>query len=311
MFLIRFEGKKINFYFSIFSILTTIACLGYVALVSSKSLNEAILANKIVYVGGCFAPLVLFFAVCSFCNVKLSKLIRLFCYGYSFFVFSLVCTIGYNDFYYKDVQLLDMGSYSTLKYNYGFGHNFFYLILYGYIAIEFVILIYNLSKNNKISKKSIISLLLIQIITVFLFALSRMFHLPFEIMPLVYIVDNCFLFFLHRRMSIYNIEDCVNNSLQNQDTYGYILFDIKENYIGSNKIAQEIIPELEKCKIDRKIDNIPKIYDFLLLIKEFNKALKFNKVPREHDLESNDKHYICTVKKNLAQRKSLWIHNRN
>ena len=46
MFLARFEGKKINYYFTIFSLLTSVASLGYVSLVTSSSVSEAILANK-------------------------------------------------------------------------------------------------------------------------------------------------------------------------------------------------------------------------------------------------------------------------
>ena len=109
MFLAHFEGKKINYYFTIFSLLTSIASLGYICLVTSSSVSEGILANKIIYLGGCFAPLVLFFAICSICNLKINKWLKILCFGYSFFVYALVCTIGYSEIYYKDVSLVDMG----------------------------------------------------------------------------------------------------------------------------------------------------------------------------------------------------------
>ena len=113
MFLSRFEGKKINYYFTIFSLLISIASLGYVCLINSSNVTEGILANKIIYLGGCFAPLVLLFAICSICNFKVNRWIRILLLGFNFFVYGLVCTIGYSEIYYKDVSLVDMGNYAV------------------------------------------------------------------------------------------------------------------------------------------------------------------------------------------------------
>ena len=297
MFLSRFEGKKINYYFTIFSLLISIASLGYVCLINSSNVTEGILANKIIYLGGCFAPLVLLFAICSICNFKVNRWIRILLLGFNFFVYGLVCTIGYSEIYYKDVSLVDMGNYSVLEYSYGFGHNFFYVLLYGYIVVELVILIYSLINKHTVSRKSITVLILVQIINVILFVVSRVFDFPFEIMPFVYIFDCSLLFYLHRRISMYNIEDCVNNSLQNQDTYGYIVFDTHLNYVGCNQIIPKIIPEIEKCKVDSKVDNIPSMTVFLQWIKEYDNALLNNQTPMENDYEVNDEHYLCSVER--------------
>ena len=297
MFLARFEGKKINYYITIFSLLTSIASLGYVSLVTSSSVSEAILANKIVYLGGCFAPLVLFFAICSICNLKINKWVKILCFGYSFFVYALVCTIGYSEIYYKDVSLVDMGGYSVLEYGYGFGHNFFYVILYGYIIIELIILIHSLIKKHSVSRKSILILISTEIISVALFIISRFFDFPFEIMPVVYVVDCCLLFYLHRRISMYNIEDCVNNSLQKQDTYGYIVFDTHLNFIGNNGIVKKIIPEIEECRVDSKVNHIPKMNTFIKWIEESEKRLNENLSSKEYDFESNGEHYVCSVER--------------
>ena len=171
------------------------------------------------------------------------------------------------------------------------------MLLYGYIVVELVILIYSLINKHTVSRKSITVLILVQIINVILFVVSRVFDFPFEIMPFVYIFDCSLLFYLHRRISMYNIEDCVNNSLQNQDTYGYIVFDTHLNYVGCNQIIPKIIPEIEKCKVDSKVDNIPNMTVFLQWIKEYDNALLNNQTPMENDYEVNDEHYLCSVER--------------
>ena len=58
-----FENKKLNIYFLIISLIMTVASCGYVALAVSENAREAILANKLSYLGGCFVPPITLFLV--------------------------------------------------------------------------------------------------------------------------------------------------------------------------------------------------------------------------------------------------------
>lgn len=51
-----FENKKLNIYFLVICLIMTIANGGYIALAVSENVGEALLANKLSYLGGCFVP---------------------------------------------------------------------------------------------------------------------------------------------------------------------------------------------------------------------------------------------------------------
>ena len=48
-----YENKKANYYFMLSMIVMALSNCGYLAVALSSELNEAILANKIGYLGGC------------------------------------------------------------------------------------------------------------------------------------------------------------------------------------------------------------------------------------------------------------------
>ncbi|MGN1134771.1 MAG: hypothetical protein ACI4SF_00960 [Oscillospiraceae bacterium] len=41
--------------------------------------------------------------------------------------------------------------------------------------------------------------------------------------------------------------------LSNQTTYGYVLIDKQKRYLGCNSTAKTILPDLEKCEVDKLI----------------------------------------------------------
>ena len=51
------RNKNVDSVFMLFAVLVTINCLGRYVLASAETLELAIWANKFLYVGGCFAPL--------------------------------------------------------------------------------------------------------------------------------------------------------------------------------------------------------------------------------------------------------------
>ena len=49
----------------------TIANGGYLAIAISTNVSEAILANRICYLGGCFIPPITLFLLCAIANYKI------------------------------------------------------------------------------------------------------------------------------------------------------------------------------------------------------------------------------------------------
>lgn len=285
-----FENKKINNYFMILVFLMTLANGGYLAIALSTTVEEAILANKIVYLGGCFVPVVMLFLICTLTNYKMPAWLRCIFYGYSFIVYSMVLTIGYTPFYYEETQLEKFGSVSVLKHTYGPGHDFFYVILYGYIFIKIGLLVYTMFKKKAVSRKNLWILAISEIATILLFIIWRMIDAKIEIMPLAYTINCLILLYMFRRGMMYSLEDNIAGSVNKKESFGYMMFDKHLNYLGSNNKAVRIFPKLAECIIDRPIKNVSEINCILDWILEYRHSEKDT-----FSYEDSEFHYECKI----------------
>ena len=294
-----FENKKLNIYFLIISLIMTVASCGYVALAVSENAREAILANKLSYLGGCFVPPITLFLVCSMCNFKPKKWLKLLLYAYSFFVYSMVLATGFSTFYYKSITLQKYMGVTAFSYVDGPGRIFFNLLLYGYIIVQVFILVYSLIKKHYVSRKNVWLLLCLEIINISSFIIGRTISPFFEVMPFLYAVDSIICLIVYLRGMGYNVEDNLISAYVQKQQYGYVMFDNKRRFIGSTPAAEEIFPDLKLCIVDKKIDHI----ESLSLINEWLDKYS-NRVDEEFFYEQGDKHFECKIKRIWSKNKA-------
>ncbi len=280
-----FDNKKINYYFMMLILIMAISNGGFLALGLSDSVETAILANKIAYLGGCFTSPIMIFIICSLCKYSLSKWVRFAIYGYCLLVYGMILTVEYNQLYYTESHIEKLGDATILVNEYGIGHSLFYVILYGSVIIQFALIIHSMVKKHSVSRKNLKYLFALEAMNVALFFISRFIHVDFEIMPALYAFDGIILLLINRRARIYNIEENVIASLEKQGCNGYIMFDNRLNYLGCNKAAEAIFPELRNCYVDYRIKNIPELEKILDGLSE-NETGVFT-------LKADDKHYEC------------------
>ena len=72
-FLLFFREKKLNYYILAILALITISNAGNYLMAIADTLNEAILAKKIYYVGGCFIPPIMLMVIFKMCNINIKK----------------------------------------------------------------------------------------------------------------------------------------------------------------------------------------------------------------------------------------------
>lgn len=266
MLVYTYENKKANYYFMLSMLIMAVSNCGYLALALSTDLNEAVLANKIGYLGGCFTPLITLFLICTVCNYRIPNWIRYILFGYTFLVYFMVLTIGYNNFYYKDLSLGKLGNVTVLVHSYGVGHIFFYVILFGYLVLEIGFLVYYLIKKRTVSRNKLWTLSIMLIMNIVIFIIGRMIHPDLEIMPLLYVLDGWIFLYLQKKNMMYNLEDSIASTIQKQEVYGYIMFDNELKYMGCNNVALNAFPGIEKCKVDSVLegaDDIKVLSDWL------------------------------------------------
>ena len=114
-------------YFSVF-----IVNGGYLCLSVSKSLSEALLANRIAYLGSAFLPLCMLMTIMQVCKTGFRKLWTAILLPVSCIVFLIAASPGYLDCYYKSVTLNITDGLTTLVKEYGPLHNVYLIYLVSY-----------------------------------------------------------------------------------------------------------------------------------------------------------------------------------
>ena len=250
-------NKHYDINISAIFILIPIANIGYLFSSLAINANEATIANKIIYLGGCFLTFFITMSVWNLCNIKVNRYIRFLLFALSTFMYILVLTIGYRDYYYKDFYL-DETSGQFVKV-YGIGHSFFIALVLGYMIIGVTTIVYTLFKKKQASKTVTILLFIPEFLAFVGYFGNTLFGRKIDVMPLTYVLAQIVYLLIVRRMALYNTSEMVVESMVRTGDTGFINIDFKNHYLGSNETAQNILPELKELRVDDSIDKVEKL----------------------------------------------------
>lgn len=288
-FICEYENRKTNYYYLVLIMLMMLANAGYLAVAVSKTLEEAILANKILYIGGCFVQPVTLLLICTLANYKLKPWMKYLNYGFSVFVYAMALTVGYSDLYYKEVYLKTYKDVTVIGHTYGIGHTLFYIMIIGHTLLEVGLICYILIKKRTVSRKNLIGLVTIVVINVYLFVVGGVINSAIEVMPAAYAVNCIVLMIMFHKGKMYNFEDILANH-QTEEKNAYIMFDEHLNFLGCNHVAEQIFPQLIEAVVDK-----PLIQDVAgkNIVGWIQRNYKDQEVSFEY--ESHGAHYECNV----------------
>ena len=122
--------KKKELWFSLLFISVFVVNTGYFALSVSKTLDAALIANRISYLGSAFLPLSMLMTIVSLSRLKYKKWFPSLLLTITIGVFLIAASPGYLDIYYKSVELRTVNGVSVLIKEYGPWHSIYlyYLI---------------------------------------------------------------------------------------------------------------------------------------------------------------------------------------
>jgi len=103
-------------------ILLPIVNLGCVWMFWAPTLEIAILSNKIVYIAGCFWPLLGTKAILSLCNVTIKKIYTIIAFAISFVFYGFALTTDKPGALYKSIDYLVVDGRYELYPEYGWMH---------------------------------------------------------------------------------------------------------------------------------------------------------------------------------------------
>lgn len=250
-FLLR--NKNIDTLFVLFSIMVAINCLGRYMLVTSQTLEMALWATRFLYIGGCYAPMLVVFVLARLCNHKIPLILRIVMITYSTVVMSLVLTVGRTAIYYKSVELAYRNGYSYLIKSYGPMHALYptMLIMYGIIMLIYIL--YTVKNRNHISFRLVLTLSTCCFLIIALYIFERIVKSDISIMSIGYLVGVSLLINYFDRINMYDMSSNLVNNIDKLKEYGYIVFDDKYRYITANNYLKELFPEIKEWTVDKVV----------------------------------------------------------
>ena len=245
---------KVSSIYALIYLMITICDFGYLHLLRSQTLEGALLANSITYLGGCFIPFLMLLGVCNICHVRQKSwmvALELICCLSSFL---LVCTSGKNKLNYLSVWLDTSGKYTRLMKEYGPFHNLYTLGMVMFIMATYAVIIWTYRRKRDVSYITALGLAIICSIDIITYFIEMLLKVTVKLMPFAYLLTECGLFWLVSRIKKYDISAVVSDYYSKSKEYGFVLIDKNMHYMGSNEVAEKWEPTLAELQVDRDIE---------------------------------------------------------
>ncbi len=238
-------------------VLVPITCLGYLLYSLSTSLEEALACQKMIYIGGCYLAMFIFLSILDICKIDIPQWIRVLLFAFCTIIYGSILTIGYKPWYYKEVSFFVAGGIPLLKKSYGFMHTIYYVSLVALFLAGLLVIFRSWKKQRQIPRSLLILFIVPESVSIFTFLVGRLLHIPVDVYPIGYVLALVVYIIISNRISLYNVNETVVESMVREREIGYVSFDFKERYLGSNHMAQLLMPELLLLAVDDKLGDSP------------------------------------------------------
>ena len=192
------ENWLIWLYFSVF-----VANLGYLTLSLSKTVEEALLANRLAYLGCVFLPLFMMMTIMKVCRMNCSKFVIGILIAVSFIIFLIAASPGYLDCYYKAVSLEFINGTAKLVKEYGPLHSMYFIYLFAYLAGMIGIIIYSAIRKRVSSSKHATLLVVVVSFNICIWLIEQLINWDFEFLSVSYIASELLLLLLYGMIQDY------------------------------------------------------------------------------------------------------------
>ena len=166
---------------------------GYFALSVSNTLNCALMANRVAYLGSVFLPVSMLMIIAGEVNLKPNKWLVLLMFAAAAFVFIVAASPGYSDIYYAEVTLAEINGATVLQKVYGPWHGIYLAYLFIYFAATIGVVLWSAISHRVHSVQHAVLLAAILIVNVGVWFIEQLVRIDFEMLAVTYIICEMFL----------------------------------------------------------------------------------------------------------------------
>lgn len=192
--------KKEKWFVLLFSSVLVVN-IGYFCLAVSSSLEEALMANRLAYLGSVLLPMSMLMIILKVTNTKYKKWLPFCLICISAFVLFVAASPGYLDIYYKEVSFEVINGVSRLVKVYGSWHNLYLLFLFGYFGVMVATIIHAAKKKTIDTTAHAIILAIAVFVNIGVWFIEQLVSIEFEMLSISYIISELFLLGVHLIMT--------------------------------------------------------------------------------------------------------------
>ena len=163
--------------------------LGYTLIAFANTVEFALFANKITYLGQVLIPLCMFMLISKLCGYTYKKWVLGVLIGVAVIMFAIICTTGYLDWYYTSATIEKVDGATVLHKEYGVLHpiNLIYIILY-FVGMITVIGL-SLGQHKSASQKHACGMLLIVLGNIAMWCFGKIIPWDVEFLSVTYLMS--------------------------------------------------------------------------------------------------------------------------
>ena len=163
--------------------------LGYTLIAFANTVEFALFANKITYLGQVLIPLCMFMLISKLCGYTYKKWVLGVLIGVAVIMFAIICTTGYLGWYYTSATIEKVDGATVLHKEYGVLHpiNLIYVILY-FVGMITVIGL-SLGQHKSASQKHACGMLLIVLGNIAMWCFGKIIPWEVEFLSVTYLMS--------------------------------------------------------------------------------------------------------------------------
>ncbi len=193
------KQKKVWFVLLFTSVL--VVNIGYTLLAVSTSLEMALMANRVAYLGSVFLPFSMLMIILGVTNMQPKKWLPATLLGLAAVVFLIAASPGILEIYYKEVSFEIVSGVSTLNKVYGPLHPLYLFYLVGYFAAMVTIIIHASIKKTVDTTAHAVILTMAVLVNIGVWLIEQLADFDFEMLSISYIISELFLLSVHLVMN--------------------------------------------------------------------------------------------------------------
>lgn len=190
------------------SIFVFLCNAGYFFMSISRTLEGALMGNRVAYLGSVFLILFMLLIIMEVSGVKPVKSVQVLFLCISAAVFTITATGGITDIYYKDVELVIINGTAKLVKEYGIMHSVYYVYVFTFFLAMICVILYSVLKKRAEVGKYAAFFAAAVLGNIGIWFSEQFLSESFEFLSISYVLTEMLLLFMYSIMSDRNESIC-------------------------------------------------------------------------------------------------------